>query len=205
MIATLWIQILSQQGRQIIDWKEIIPVLVIVGLSLLSGIFKRRQGKQAEQQKSKLPDTDSMSRPNDSSLPTMSEWLRKLTSSGRPVSSSQPRVSKLSPVHSAQAGKPGIMITRPRISATKPRLPEPSNQPVVQDNNRLSRPGVDNKVRVEKVTAAADGAVDAKGSWYGAAKQLGDLKEPNELARALIYSEILGKPLALRPPGGFEF
>ena len=204
-------------------WARLLPMIVIAVLYVLSSLAKGKQQKEPPAAKpSPTPGPSRTARP----LPS---YARKISSSQSAPTSSRPTAqsatrqpARPSPISSQQraAARPAkttapwptpsttdqpIRITAP-TSAPRPAAPRPKPQrPGAQSAQAVARVGATLSTAPThgKITAALpDSYLDRKKTTSNITTG-GSLRiamgNSQDLARAIVYGEILGPPRALRP------
>jgi len=202
--------------------KKILPLLVIMLLYGLSGLLKGKKPKKPSlptEAQSKYKPIEQAESAQQQRLPS---YARKATIRPQPV---QPR-----PVQSRPAPQP--TLTSPTRVAGEPpsRRPLPPRRAMPMPSRPTrpapapARPG---EIQVPPAQHPAPARKTAAGAIAAAAPQvrqksseareirvptetsrdklLRALRQSNEAARGIVYGEILGKPLALREGGVYEF
>ncbi len=198
---------------------EILPFLILMAIYAISAIIKSKQQKQ----KGPPPRPRQEQPPAQPTTPTRrlpsyarDREMQPQPSAQRPTS--QPRPTRV-PQQAAPKGRPVIPPSAapkrvPRMAQPAPTRPaqQPSRKPVATEAARRIAQITPAAAPKKKKSSAATRRQAAQkiifrppGTVASTAQrvQLG-LDLSSNLARAIVYAEVLGKPLALRPNGSFE-
>ena len=199
-------------------WVQLLIPIAFVVIYVVSGLAKMKRGASDEdielEEKPGAPsregtfrykvidDTAAAKRPAaPRSVQPQAKQLPYAKPSARPAAQRpaprQPRQpAELRPVQARRQTQPQIQRTRPR-PAPAARAPTPRPRPKPERDEPKPAPRVAQKLRKpQKVAAAETKPPDQAVRKRRTLRQ--DLSGSSNLQRAIIYSEILGKPLALR-------
>ncbi len=190
-----FLQLIIAQNEDTGKWVNILFVVVLAVFWLLRGVVKAKVD-EAQRQKQKQRPVDKTRSPSS----VTKEWSELLLEKvlGQAGSSSQEVKQKL-----ISKSEPDISVPyHKKKKLSKFFLSQPSLEPNVQDLKKI-----DTKLQElpEFTTKALEGISEvplSKSSDITQAKYLTELlldyKNPDELRKAILHYEILGKPLSLR-------
>ncbi|MFQ6036559.1 MAG: hypothetical protein ACE5NM_12040 [Sedimentisphaerales bacterium] len=164
-------------------WMNILIVVIIAVFWAISGILKARAGKPEEEQEQLA------GKPTPRQPPAARGLKEKLLQQARPTQ----------PVRPAPARKIGYpQPVAQRVTAKKRPIRIPTVEALKEP--KLPRPAPRVRPAVEELPQLISKPVERPEPEL-AVESLLDYADPDELRRAILHYEILGKPLSLRGPG----
>ena len=215
-------------------WGKLLPMLIIGILYALGHLVKNKQAKQPPKRPSEGPRPLQPTAPPKRRLPSYARGRdttqQPTTSQPRPQQPQQPAASQPRPQRAQPTQRtvpPARPVVKPsatpqrvprmaqRVSTPPPRRAKPTTAPQKPQPHaarpKPAAPAQPAPRRETTVTAHAlrsppDHTHTQEQVTYGAGPKLQiALNDPSDLVRAVVYAEVLGKPMALRPTGSFEF
>lgn len=208
--------ILAARNNDVEGWMSILVVVVLAVFWAIGGILKAKTKKPANQDEEQLPRKPA-GRPPERSRVTREELLKRPQ---RPVGPPQRR--KYRPGVQQPATK--IAVRRPaarKLAAEAEQAPlktiEPTLKPELSLPEPQIRPGFEELPELEAeiqelpefTSKTVEGLVGKREGMPAEfiesrylSEVLSDYADPDELRRAIIHYEILGRPLSLRGPSG---
>jgi hypothetical protein len=182
-------QIIIARNEDVENWMNILFVVIIVVFWALGGILKARARNAKEE--SEEPQSDKPARKRPLTSTDLKKEFFKQLGFGHPAGPGSSRQYR------RQIEQLRRRITRPRPTSlsietekkpisipSKEERPKPTSEPVIE-------------LKDKDVVAIQQ---EMPGAAFAAKSPL-DYTDPDELRRAILHYEILGKPLSLRNPG----
>ena len=175
--------ILVAQDREVRDWTNILFIVIVAALWVIGGIIKSRRSKTELEEE----DEEQLAPKPAHEPPARTSRLQKqlLAPSHLPVG---PALRK--------QYRPQVQLEPPEAVKPKSSLPKPQFQPDFQELPEFTSKAVE-KLGRKYVGIAGE---TPRGEYLS--EILLDYADPDELRRAILHYEILGKPLSLREPAG---
>ena len=207
--------ILAARNRDVEDWTNVLFIVVVAVLWAIGGIIKARANKT----KLKEEDEEELARKPVRKPPERERGVQKrlFERPRRPVGPAPPKRYRPQ-VAKPQVQQPPRKPVGPRPAVQKfvteaEQAVEPVLEPLEVPKPKLSVPipRVQAKLQelpeftgktIEKLEHKYTGAVTETAQAEYLSEILLDYADPDELRRAILHYEILGKPLALREPAG---
>jgi hypothetical protein len=189
------------------SWMNILFVVVLAVFWIVGGIIKAKKNKPKAQDDEQLP-LKPAHRPPARSKSLLEQFLEQARGPVKPAQRrpSRPGVqqptSKLAALRSVAQKYAAEVEQAARLQTTKPTPepelspPEPHIQPDIRELPEFTDKAV-KKLQAKRVPIPAEIADSRHLSEI-----LSDYSDPDELRRAILHYEILGKPLSLRYPSG---
>jgi len=197
--------IVSARNNDIEGWMNILIVVIIAILWAIGGIIKAKSQKSYKEQEEQpigkparnwphsakeLKKKSLFEIPRDRTVGSgpirqyrrQIEKLRRRISYPRPIASRIVNDKTTMPITLAQASK------EPKFSKVKPKI-----QPITEQHKEKGFEG--EPIKDFSLSSAVKAKLEIPVDF------LFDYTDPNELRRAILHYEILGKPLSLRRPG----
>ena len=199
--------ILARRNDDAESWMNILFVIVLVIFWLVGGIIKAKANKSEAGSKGDLPRKPPRKLPVHS-REAREQMLRRLE---RPADSAQGQGQKRRPA----TQKPRIKFADLQAAVRKftveaeKAFNADSKEPVPKSKPRLTEPQIEaEKPKVTKPVITTVKGLQENGSSEPSQmpeseylpELLTDYADPDELRRAILHYEILGKPLSLRDP-----
>ena len=188
------------QKDDVDSWMNILFVVVLAVFWVVGGIIKANKNKREGRQEEQTPLKPAHKPPARSKglLEQIFEQARGHVepAQGRPSRPSpQQPTSKLAALRSAAQKYAAEIEQAARLQTTKP-TPEPHIQPDIRELPEFTDKAV-KKLHAKHVPVPAEITESRHLSEI-----LSDYSDPDELRRAILHYEILGRPLSLRDPSG---
>ncbi len=163
--------ILAVQSDDVGKWANILLVVVLAALWAVAGLLKAR--------KTQLEDEQEQSRPRQGETPPAARSLRKelLRQSARPRPAAPAPAARYQ-----RLPEPKLAALTSRLKPGLQEIPEPISKPIEELQDYRPSPA------------------EKPGPEFSPAF-LPAYDDPEQLRRAILHYEILGKPLSLRSPG----
>jgi hypothetical protein len=169
--------------------KKLLPVIFIFVLYVVSGLFKNRQGKKPTE--TPIPKNRPQPAPPAKQSPRHS--------SGQPKTPSGQTHQPPTPQPGSVMRQP-VPVPRPVSQPPKPSQPVPQTMQGAMGKQVV--PSIQTKLTERKEPLVS--AAHKSGAVSTGAIPLG-FTQPDELARAILYAEILGNPVGMRPMGSYDY
>jgi hypothetical protein len=185
---------------------RLLPIIIITALYALSGLLKKKE-HQKKQQKRPQPKPKSTRR--EETLPTYArrKSQQPARSQPRPVPTRRPAESKPEPIKIipepvARRPKPIPVPSAQRKHSPKAASHQATQQAYARDQAKAKRQMPKVVQPAEAKQAAPRTQATAKDAAAGKLNLA--LEKKSALVRAIVYAEILGKPIGLKSKGGYE-
>jgi len=184
-------------------WMNIL-VLVVIAVVYGLGALIKAKGKKAEDQAPEQQTRKPQRKPSAGGRGILEQFFREIqqAAEGKPTRETRPsgqtaRQQTIRPQaavrkYAAQAKQANRV--QPITAPAKPKLSKPTPQ-VQTDFEKLSE--LDTGIQSLPEFKSKGMPAEAVESWY-LSELLSDYEDPEDLKRAILHYEILGKPLALR-------
>jgi len=206
------------RGDDIDGWMNILVFVIVAVVYALGAIIKAKGKKSQEGTKSQLQRKPAR-KPATSGRSLLEQFIREIQGSARPEEARESRpaappagrkiarpeatVQKYAPeTEQATRTKPISLTAKPKLSISTPRV-QPDFEEIQELGTSIQAlpPDFTSKGVEELVGKGVDMPAEVVESRY-LSEVLSDYADPEELRRAILHYEILGKPLSLRDPSG---
>jgi hypothetical protein len=177
-VSALGGQVLAARNSDERDtgWMQILVFVILTVFYAVGSIVKARANKAAPRGKEQIPHKPARKSP-ESTIDL--QLLKQLWRPERPTPSSQPRPQ----------------VTKPQVQPTSRKVARPQPTGMAMLEPQVAKPQVAGPQVQPKVEVAAP--AEKQPATY-LSEILSDYEDPEKLRRAILYYEILGKPLSLR-------
>ena len=196
-------------------WMNILVLVVLAAVYGLGALI-RAKGKKAEEQAPEQETNKPQRKPSAGGMGVLQQLFREIqqAAEGKPTRETRPSdqtarqqtASLPATVRKYAAETKQARQAQPKISPSKPKLSKPT-QKVQSDFEILSELDTDIEALPEFKSKAIFGLPSKRKPMPAAviesmylSEVLFDYEDPEELKRAILHYEILGRPLALRDP-----
>ncbi|MFZ2146852.1 MAG: hypothetical protein WAV28_06495 [Sedimentisphaerales bacterium] len=218
-------QIISLARRNDMEgWMDILILVIVAAVYGLGAILKTKKGKKVQEQ-TEQPQTRKPQRKPAAGRGVLEQFFKEILQAVEPAQEREPRPAaqqarpKVARPQPAQAVRkytaeakqasrtiPAAPAEEPKRPGLELSIPAPKVQPAFEEipelgTSILELPDFTSKGVEELVGKGVDMPAEVVESRY-LSEVLSDYADPEELRRAILHYEILGRPLSLRAPSG---
>jgi len=215
--------ILLARGDDIEGWMDILIMVLLAAAYGLSAILKTKKGKK-EQEQTEQPQTRKPQRRPPAGRGVLEQFVREIQRAVEPTQKQEsppaaqqarPKVARPEPAYAVRkytAEAKQVSQAIPAAPAEEPKrpglelsIPASKVQPAFEEIPELGTsiqalPDFAGTTVEEQAGKGVDMPAEVAESIY-LSEVLSDYADPEELRRAILHYEILGRPLSLRGPG----
>jgi len=210
--------ILLARGDDIEGWMDILIMVLLAAAYGLSAILKTKKGKK-EQEQTEQPQTRKPQRRPPAGRGVLEQFVREIQRAVEPTQKQEsppatqqahPKVARPEPAYAVRKyTDEAKQVTRlkPIPTPAEPTITIPASkvQPAFEEipelgTSILELPDFTGKTAEEQAGKGVGMPAEVVESIY-LSEVLSDYADPEELRRAILHYEILGRPLSLRGPG----
>lgn len=211
--------ILVARGNDIEGWMDILILVLVAAAYGLGAILKTKKGKKVQEQ-TEQPQTRKPQRRPAAGRGVLEQFIREIQRAVEPLQEqeSRPTVQQARPKiahpqaaqavrkYTAEARQASQTIPAAPAEEPKPSIPAVQVQPAFEEIPELGTsiqelPDFTGKTVEELAGKGVGMPAEVVESIY-LSEVLSDYADPEELRRAILHYEILGRPLSLRDPSG---
>ena len=211
--------ILVARGNDIEGWTDILILVLVAAAYGLGAILKTKKGKKLQEQ-TEQPQTRKPQRRPAGGRGILEQFVREIQRAVEPVQEQEsrptaqqarpkiahPQAAQAVRKYTAEARQASQTIPATPTEEPKPSIPAAQVQPSFEEISELGTsiqelPDFTGTTVEELLGKGVDMPAEVVESMY-LSEVLSDYADPEELRRAILHYEILGRPLSLRDPSG---